>query len=520
MLAAFVSATFSVSASPPALVRTFNATVSGYSVATGAVNQSVSGRVIFDEAVMGQLQTQELADGRSVQVIFNYSNTSSAGVYALQPFFDEHVCMLYPLPPGYPGHSISYDLALEEAWCLQAAPCMSFLASASANGTCPVGGTRWVYTSPAGDDTTTFCVTDAGEVRYVGRDYHSNGIDIVSRATFTDYHTAVDASAFVVKHEDKCVDLRSPSSSAAAASPSALVNDPVAIARANAEADGAWHAAPSAVFEGYSVRDGASRLGLGFGEAGRRAGFGLAPPAAAHVAQRTRSVAARGGLPAAFDARTEWGAKCKSVVTIRNQGDCGGCWAFSAAETLADRTCIADAQSAAPTGAYANLTLSPEYVMDCDTTDAGCGGGLLDDAWRYLVKKGAVEEACDPYLWCAHPNSPSCEVGPHPPRPHPATQPCPATCKNGAAHKEYRAASAYAVAKPGVAEDMQSEVRVILRCRPFSSSLYLERSLFSSPLSLSLSLSLSDNIYCPSFLPSRSWFTVLSKSASKSSRIS
>ena len=60
-------------------------------------------------------------------------------------------------------------------------------------------------------------------------------------------------------------------------------------------------------------------------------------------------------------------------------------WAFSAAEVLADRFCISAAQAASPSGDYANLSLSPQWILDCDRTDMGCGGGLLDDAWHVFV---------------------------------------------------------------------------------------------------------------------------------------
>ena len=70
--------------------------------------------------------------------------------------------------------------------------------------------------------------------------------------------------------------------------------------------------------------------------------------------------------------------------------------AFSAAETLADRLCIAATQAGNST-LYANLTLSVEYLMDCDVLDNGCGGGLLDDAWHFMVQKGLPTEKCIPY---------------------------------------------------------------------------------------------------------------------------
>ena len=68
-----------------------------------------------------------------------------------------------------------------------------------------------------------------------------------------------------------------------------------------------------------------------------------------HTAKNDYPIAKFGALekylsiPASFDARIQW-PKC--VGAIRNQGDCGFCWAFSATEVLADRTCI-DSNAAA-----------------------------------------------------------------------------------------------------------------------------------------------------------------------------
>ena len=72
-------------------------------------------------------------------------------------------------------------------------------------------------------------------------------------------------------------------------------------------------------------------------------------------------------IPASFDARTQW-PKC--VGAIRNQGDCGFCWVFSATEVLADRTCI-------DSNAATTVVLSPQWLVSCDKTNHGCGGGTF-----------------------------------------------------------------------------------------------------------------------------------------------
>ncbi|VDO46061.1 unnamed protein product [Haemonchus placei] len=45
------------------------------------------------------------------------------------------------------------------------------------------------------------------------------------------------------------------------------------------------------------------------------------------------------GIPESFDARTKW-KECPSITHIRDQSNCGSCWAVSAAETMSDRLCI------------------------------------------------------------------------------------------------------------------------------------------------------------------------------------
>lgn len=46
-------------------------------------------------------------------------------------------------------------------------------------------------------------------------------------------------------------------------------------------------------------------------------------------------------LPATFDARTAW-PECESVINhVRDQANCGSCWAHGTTEALNDRICIA-----------------------------------------------------------------------------------------------------------------------------------------------------------------------------------
>jgi hypothetical protein len=131
-------------------------------------------------------------------------------------------------------------------------------------------------------------------------------------------------------------------------------------------------------------------LGLGRGAASLR---GLPPSPHAHSLQRPKGavLGAEGAvlgdegpapLPESFDAREEW-PECAAIIgAVRNQGDCGSCWAFGAVEVLADRHCIHSK------GAIAKH-LSPQSLVNCDAHDNGCHGGFVDNAWRFLMARGA-----------------------------------------------------------------------------------------------------------------------------------
>jgi len=89
-------------------------------------------------------------------------------------------------------------------------------------------------------------------------------------------------------------------------------------------------------------------------------------------------------LPSSFD----WNSK--GIVTpVKNQEQCGSCWAFSATETV--ESVWAKAGNALP-------VLAPQQIVDCDTTDDGCDGGWPYDAYQYLISAGGQDtESSYPY---------------------------------------------------------------------------------------------------------------------------
>jgi len=94
-------------------------------------------------------------------------------------------------------------------------------------------------------------------------------------------------------------------------------------------------------------------------------------------------------IPTAVD----WSTKGK-VTPVKDQGQCGSCWSFSATGALEGAYAIK----------YNSLaSFSEQNFVDCDNRsnggkDMGCNGGLMDNAFAWAKKNGGVcTEADYPY---------------------------------------------------------------------------------------------------------------------------
>ena len=110
-----------------------------------------------------------------------------------------------------------------------------------------------------------------------------------------------------------------------------------------------------------------------------------------HIKKRSNSTEkiykpANLAIPSSMDWRT------KGVVTgVKNQGQCGSCWAFSTTGSV-------EACDALKSGTLTSL--SEQELVDCSGSygNYGCDGGLMDNAFNYIKDHKDDTEACYPYV--------------------------------------------------------------------------------------------------------------------------
>jgi len=188
------------------------------------------------------------------------------------------------------------------------------------------------------------------------------------------------------------------------------------IAEINADPTSTWTAGVNTIFKGMTLADVKKTL-LGARAINLIPGNYPAPKGKYELQD----------LPAAFDARTKW-AGC--IYPIRNQQQCGSCWAFAASEVLSDRFCIAGRKDVG--------VLSPQYLVSCDDSDYGCDGGYLANSWQFLQNTGIPKDSCYAYT------SGGGDSGQ-----------CKTTCDDGSAIVTFKTAK---VVTPATPMDIQTEI--------------------------------------------------------------
>lgn len=91
-----------------------------------------------------------------------------------------------------------------------------------------------------------------------------------------------------------------------------------------------------------------------------------------------------GELPSYWDWRDTG-----KVTPIKDQGNCGSCWAFASVAALESLGMI-EMRLSSPDD-------SEQFVVSYNLKNSGCDGGIMSRVYRFLGRPGTITEACMPY---------------------------------------------------------------------------------------------------------------------------
>jgi C1A family cysteine protease len=75
------------------------------------------------------------------------------------------------------------------------------------------------------------------------------------------------------------------------------------------------------------------------------------------------------------------------VTPVKDQGQCGSCWAFATTATIESLWAKKTSQM---------IDLSEEDLLDCAVTN-GCNGATMDAGFSFVKNNGEAREAAAPY---------------------------------------------------------------------------------------------------------------------------